>query len=387
MRRVTLLLLVFITTWMFLVPAGWAKEPATPELTLNEALTLALRQSEALKKAGLSVDKAEELRRQAADQLTFTPVLGGAGGFNPQVEIAWYSLLSADLSWQMSKRTRDAEEDRLVLNTCRKYWDVLAAQEKVRAAEAGVREAELALRQTRALVRVGMSAPGMSPQLALAGAEAALAGARTGLAQARNGLDTTCEGLNELIGLWPQDRPVLTGAPEFGPVEVDSLDAHVRRVLEQSPAVWLANEGVTLAGYAQELMWARGQYTPYKVRQIEVEQARLDAVSASDAVRLATREFYYALQNLEAAHAAALEGVRAAAEARRVTRLRQEVGMATAADVAEREAALAEAEQSLFDLVCRHAYLKLAFQKPWAVSAGGTGTGAGAGSPEQPQQP
>ncbi|MEW6540406.1 MAG: hypothetical protein AB1402_02170 [Bacillota bacterium] len=38
--------------------------------------------------------------------------------------------------------------------------------------------------------------------------------------------------------------------------------------------------------------------------------------------------------------------MRTAAEARRVTRLRQDVGMATAADVAEREAALAEAEQA-----------------------------------------
>ncbi|ACA60607.1 TolC family protein [Candidatus Desulforudis audaxviator] len=373
MRRVLVLLFTVIAaTWMFLVPAGWAKEPATPELTLNEAVTLAIRQSAALKKAGLDVDKAEELRRQAADQLTFTPVRGGS--YDPRVEIAWYSLLSADLNWQMSKRTQNVEEDRLVLSTCRKYWDVLKAKEKVRAAEAGVRKAELALRKTRALARVGMSAPGMSPQVALAGAEAALAGARTGLAAARNELDAAYEGLNQLTGFWPQYRPVLVDSVEFRPVEVDNLDVHVQRVLESSPAVWLANEGVTLAKYAQELMWARGQYTPYKVRQIEVEQAELDAVSARDAVRLATRELYYSLRSLEAAHAAALEQVKAAQEALRVTLLAREVGMATAADVAEREAALAEAEQELFDLACQHAYLKLAFQKPWAVSAGGTGS-------------
>ncbi|MBE0467278.1 MAG: TolC family protein, partial [Candidatus Desulforudis sp.] len=291
--------------------------------------------------------------------------------YDPQFEASWYALLSADLSWQMSKRSKSAEEDQLVLDTVQKYWAVPQAQEKVDVAELRVPQAELALKITRLQVQVGLApAPGMSPQQALSSAEAALAKARADLATAQNELDSAYEALNRTIGLWPQDRPVLVDGLEFEPVEVDDLDMHVRRVLDASPSIWLAEEAVTMAEYAQELMWAKGQYTPYEVREIEARQAKLDASSARDAVRQATRDLYYTVRNLENAYTVAGEGVKTAEEALRITRLLFEVGMVTATEVTKQEVALAEAEQARFDLAVQHAYTKLAFQKPWAIGTG-----------------
>ncbi|MEW6458992.1 MAG: TolC family protein [Bacillota bacterium] len=368
MRRVLALAAAVIAGVLLIVSVAWAAEPASPGLSLNEAIGRALAKSKTLQKAGLEIDKKYEQRTGASDNLTFTPTLGET--YDPRVEQAWYSLLSADLAWRMSKRAQDAAEDRLVLETCQKYWAVLKAQEKAAAAELKVRQAELALRQTRARVQVGLSTAGMSPQLALGSAEAALAGARTGLATAENELDSAYEALNLLLDFAPQYRPVLVDRVQFQPLEVQDLDVHVQRVLEDSPAVWLAAEGVTMAEYYQELMWAAGgQYTPHQVRKIELEQARLDAASARDTARLITRGLYYSIQSLEEAYASVAEKVKTAEEALRVAALAQSVGMATAAEVAEREAALAEARKDLFDLVCQHAYLKMAFQKPWAVSS------------------
>ena len=348
------------------VSTAWAKEPATPELTLNQAVTLAIQHSTALKVAGLGVDKAGEQRQYASDQLTFVPVLGG--NYDPRVQTAWYSLLSADLGWEMSKRSQDAEEDRLVLSTCQKYWDVQKAQQKVQVAELSLKKADLGLRKTRAQVQAGLSAPGMSPQLALQTAEMALAGSKAGLVGAQNDLDLAYTALNQVIGVWPEDRPVLVDTVQFKPIEVENLDTHIQRVLETSPSIWLAGEGVTMAKYAQELMWASGQYTPYEIRKIEVKEAEYTALSARDAVKLGTRELYYALRGLEEAYSTAEKGVETAEEALRVARLMKELGMVTAADVAEREAAFAEAKQGLLDLGCQHAYMKLAFQKPWAMT-------------------
>jgi outer membrane protein TolC len=348
------------------VSSAWSKEPAKPEITLNQAVTLAIQHSTALKLADLGVDKAEEQRQYRSDQLTFTPVLGG--GYDPRLEVAWYSLLSADLGWQMSKRSQSTEEDRLVLSTCQRYWGVLKAQEKVQAAEADMRKADLGLRKTRAQVQVGLSAPGMSPKLALQTAEMALVGAKAGLVSAQNDLDLAYVALNQSIGLWPEDRPVLTDTVEFKAVEVDNLDTHIQRVLEASPSIWLAEEGVTMAKYAQELMWASGQYTPYEIRKIEVKEAEYSALSARDAVTLGTRELYYGLRGLEEAYITAEKGLETAEEALRVVQLMKELGMVTTVDVADREAAFAEAKQGLLDLACQHAHMKLAFQKPWAIT-------------------
>jgi len=365
-RRTVQVLLVTVLALAFTCGLAWGKEPATPELTLNETITLAIQHSTTMKTAGLAVDKAGEQRKYASDQLTYTPVLGGS--YDPRLEAAWYTLLSADLGWEMSKRNQNAEEDRLVLSACQKYWDVLKAQEKVKAAELGLKKADLALRKTRAQVQAGLSAPGMSPQLALQTAEMGLTGSKAGLVGAQNDLDLAYTALNQVIGVWPEDRPVLVDTVQFKPIEVENLDTHIQRVLETNPSIWLAGEGVTMAKYAQELMWAAGQYTPYEIRKIEVKEAEYTALSARDAVKLGTRELYYALRGLEEAYSTAEKGVETAEEALRVARLMKELGMVTTADVAEREAAFAEAKQGLLDLGCQHAYMKLAFQKPWAMT-------------------
>ncbi len=373
MRKIVITFLFILLTLLW-VPACWAgKEPATPELKLNEVISLALKNSENLEKYKLDIDKTSEKRDQASDQLNYTPIPGG-GTYDPQVQVAWYSLLTADLNWLMSKRTYIAQEDRLVLDTCQKYWNVLKAQDNVRCKELAVTQSGLALRRVQAMVRLGMTPPempsGTAPSAALAAAESSLAGALANLAQAQNDLNTAYEALNQPIGLWPEDRPVLVDEVKFELLPEDDLDAAAQRVLENSPTVWLAEESVNLAGYASQLMWHSGQYSPYEVRKIEEEQAQLNAVSTKDAVKLLTRSLYYTVRNLEAGREAAEKAVAVSEESLRVAKLMYDLGMITKENLVQREVSLAEARQSLLSLDVQHAYTKLAYQKPWAMSTG-----------------
>lgn len=95
-------------------------------------------------------------------------------------------------------------------------------------------------------------------------------------------------------------------------------------MLEASPNVWLAEQGRTLAQWSLEMPSATGSYQDYAVRKAEAEKVELSAA----------------------------------------------------------ELELAQARAALKNLVRQHAYLKLAFQKPWAASGGGSslsGTGSGSG--------
>lgn len=351
-----------------------AKEPATPQLKLSEAIDMAIKNSESIKKSSLEIDKSKEKRENASDKLTFTPVSGGS--YDPGVEAAWYGLLSADLTWMMSKKSYTSEEDRLVLDVCKKYWNVQKSLSEVKVKETSYSLAELSLRRVQAMVRLGMtppdSPPGASPQAALEAAGAQLAGAKSELTKARNTLNSDYEALNQLLGLWPEDRPALVDEVNFEILKIDNLDTEVQRVIETSPQIWLAGEKVNLAKYAYEMMWASGQYTPYEVRKIEKEQAELDAISAKDAVRLATRGLYYTVKNLEGGIAASEKAVAGAEEALRVAKLQYELGMITKENLLKTEVSLAQARQTNLDLIRQHAYMKLAFQKPWAVSGSGT---------------
>ncbi|MHB1044093.1 MAG: TolC family protein [Eubacteriales bacterium] len=372
MRKVMIALstLLIICLWG---SASWAKEPATPQLKLNEVIDIAIKHSDSVKKSSLEIDKAKEQRENASDQLTFTPVSGGS--YDPGVERAWYSLLSADLTWNMSKKSHTTEEDRLVLDVCQKYWNVQKSMNEVRVKEVSCSLSEVALRRVQAMVRLGMTPPelppGTSPQSAISSAEGDLARAKSDLTKAENKLNSDYEAINQLLGLWPEDRPALVEEVNFEILEIDNLDTEVQRVIETSPKIWQAEEQITLAKYAYELMWASGSYKSYEIRKAEKEQTELDAVSAKDAVRLATRSLYYTAKNLEAGILAAEKSVVGAEEALRVAKLQYELGMITKENLLKSEGSLSQAKQTLMDLTQQHAYMKLAFKKPWAVSSSG----------------
>lgn len=347
---------------LLVAQGGWqaaqAKEPATPELSLNRAIELALTQSESVKKATKEVDRTEEWRNYRSDQLDYTPTEPPG---NALVEVAWAQLLSADLSWRMSKKSLTAEQDKVALDTCKKYFDVLAAQEKLKSAEASLSNARKQLQVARALYNVGMAT-----QAALMAAEAQYQAAQATLNAAQNDLDKGYVLLNQLVGLWPEDRPVLTDKVDFKALQITNLDYEVEKVLESCPTVWLAQETVTMKKYLEDMTLYTGEYRPYQARKIEVEQAELDALTTKEMFERITRSLYYGVKNLEESYAGAEQGVRAAQENLKVVKAKYEVGLATSAEVAAAEKSLAEAQYTAYNLACQHAYMKLAFEKPWA---------------------
>ncbi|RKO65780.1 TolC family protein [Desulfofundulus salinus] len=356
-----------------------AGEPARPELSLNKAIEMAVKQNKALKKAELEIKRTEALREEAADQLDFTPT--GGSGYDPQVEAAWASLLQADLTWRMSKKSYDARLDGITLAACQLYWNVLKAQENVKVKELALELARLELQKSQSAYRLGLtgklqsnSAGGtVAAVKGLEQARAEMVKAESELAAAQNELDKAFVELNQLVGLWPEDRPVLVDKLEFYPLQVSNLDTEVNRVLESSPSVWLAEQEVVQKKYTTDLMWARGQYTPYDARQAEMEQTELDAQSVKDAVGLQVRNLYYTLKNLEESYRSAEQAATMAGEELRAKQFMYQVGLATRADVLTAEVNLARAKYALTELAAQHAYNKMVFQKPWAPAYSGTG--------------
>ena len=362
MRKVSVVILITVLVTALASGLAWGKEPATPELTLSQSIDIAGQYSKTVKKAQLDVDRTGELRTYRYDQLDYVPI--GIPN-NQAIEIAWSSMLSADLQWQMSKKSLGMEEDRLVLDVCRKYWDVLVARENMTTRKQALQQAELDVRKVRVSSRVGLVTP-----LTLSQAEMGLIEAKTNLAEADNELTQAYIKLNRLLGLWPQDRPVLTDALEFNPVQVDNLEAAVQRVIETSPAIWLAQERATMQKHLEDLMFYTGDYRPYQARKIEVKQAELDAADAKETMRVLTRNLYYNVINMEEMYRTLEEAVKVAEENLRVTGIKYELGMLTRADVVAAETALADTRQKTLAVLSQQAYYRLAFQKPWAMDMG-----------------
>ncbi|MGI9951497.1 TolC family protein [Moorellaceae bacterium AZ2] len=73
-----------------------------------------------------------------------------------------------------------------------------------------------------------------------------LVSARAELAQAQESLEEAYRGLNQLLRLSLDARPVLAGEPEFVPLEVADVQAEITRIVEASPDVWQLNEKIKL---------------------------------------------------------------------------------------------------------------------------------------------
>ncbi|MDK2887871.1 MAG: hypothetical protein PWP72_749 [Thermoanaerobacter sp.] len=376
MKKWILSILMAALAFFNVLQPAMAGEPARPELSLSKAIEMAVKQNKALKIDELEIERTEALREEAADRLSFTPT--GDSGYDPEVEAAWYSLLQADLTWRMSRKSYDARLDGITLAVCQLYWNVLKAQENVKVKELALELARLELRKSQSAYRLGLTGRLQSSGSAasvkgLEQAVADVAEAESALAAAQNELDKAYLKLNQLVGLHPGDRPVLVDKLEFSPLQVADLDTEVNRVLENSPSVWLAEQKVTQKKYATDLMFASGQYTPYDVRQAELAQAELDARNARDAVEMQVRELYHTLKSLEESYRSAERAAATAREELKEKQVMYRLGLATGADVLAAEVNLASANYALTELAAQYAYNKMVFQKPWAPAYSGTG--------------
>ncbi|WP_338824241.1 hypothetical protein MHOCP_23390 [Moorella humiferrea] len=364
MRYLSILLLTFLLGICFMVPQALGEpDSSVTILTLQQAIDLALQHDINLQNANLEVDKTEKQREIAAEVINFTPLMGSS--YDEATQENWMNLLYADLAWRKSKKTLEANRDSLVLRTCKSYWDVQTAQEEVALKEKLEQQALVNLQKARAGAMAGTVS-----EYDLMGIENQWQQARNNVKLAKQALDDTYSSFNDLIGLDANDRPVLSDKPIFEPLKIDNLDYEIQRVIAESPSVWLAQQQVTLKKWAYDMVYSSGSYTPYKVRQIELEQAELNAASAEEAIAQVTRSLYYQIKNVEENYNTALEALKVAEEQLRIAKVKYDVGMATKSDVIAAEVAVAQAQQTINDLVRNHAYLKLAFAKPWAASGG-----------------
>lgn len=337
----------------------WAAEPASPNLTLNDAVTKALANSKSVKNAAVEVDSTRILRDQKAEDVGF--ILTEPSG-NLSIDAAFANLLTTDLTWQMSYKTLTVQQDSVALGACKKYWDVQQSLVALDAARTSLKQADQDILKARVSQRVGLIS-----NADLIAAEAKYASAKGSLDKAQNDLETAYTALNQAIGLASGDRPVLVEELTFTPLDKDvNLDVAVNHTLQKSPSIWLANEKVNIQKYAKESIYFTGSYTQYEVRNNNVTQAVNDYASTKEAAETLTRNLYYSVRTLEENYPAAEQAVKLAEENLRVGQVKYQVGMATRADVAALETALAQARQSLLQIKANHAYYKLAFDKPWA---------------------
>lgn len=134
LKRIGVILMLLFINIGVLTPMATAKEPVTPQLSLNEAVSLALANDNSIKKATKEIDRTQELRDSAGRNILYTPT----GPVNDGNAVSAYkNALNAELTYQKSIKDLTVAQEAVVYTTCSKYWALVSAQQKVKIAGNG----------------------------------------------------------------------------------------------------------------------------------------------------------------------------------------------------------------------------------------------------------
>ncbi|MGI6492387.1 MAG: TolC family protein [Pelotomaculum sp.] len=363
--RKYLFLLAACTLLLWAAGPAWAAETDTLELDLNATIERALKHSERVKAAGFALESAEISREQAEKDLYITEVNIGMTYTGAAYEASYANLLTSNLSWRMSEKSLTAEQDAVALKACNQYWELKKALVGVDTAMLALQKANADWQKASAFKQVGLIT-----NAEVLGASTALASAKASLEDAEIALEKAYVSFNQMIGLKPDARPVLTEEVVYEPLDPETdVDFLVAKAIADSPAVWQAEQQLDMKTILADLAFYTGDYTPYKIRKIDTQQAELNIATAKDATDTLTRSLYYGIRTLEEKYPAAKQAVELSEENLRVAEAKFRAGMAVRADVVAAQSSLADARQGLMQLEVNHAYLKLALEKPWAYAA------------------
>ncbi|PKM77564.1 MAG: hypothetical protein CVU90_06865 [Firmicutes bacterium HGW-Firmicutes-15] len=354
------LLIIATTSQGIMASESQGDQTVGKTLTFEQAADLALKNSTTIKSADYNIESGELVRNASADNAKCIP----SDGTNSTASRAYTSLVSADISWNMSKKTRTLEGDKLELSVYKEYINMIKAIENLNYAQVTLKNTQWQWNVAQINYQVGITS-----QTQKNASDTELKAAQNSLRLAEIALDTEYQTFNKLVGLNPTERPVLAEKPNYSLLKIDDLQSSVTRTLEQSPSVWKVDQSVIQAQLAIELYdWSSSSTSPYKTKQIALTQAELSASETKEQVAQAVRDLYNSICNQEETYNTQQEAIKLAEDTLRVKRVMFEIGMATKTDVQTAELALEKAKKDLNATIYQHEYLKLTFAKPWAAS-------------------
>jgi outer membrane protein len=357
-------LLFSLAAPVYAADASNAQSTSQQTLTYEQAIQKALSSSYSLQNAQADIDRAEEVKEKAADNVLYTP----AGPGNSYANKAYTGYAKAEIGYSMQKKKLTVEEDSIAYSVREAYNAVLQALEKKKLADQSVENAYLQNNIARYKQMQGLISDYEADK-----ADKTYQSELKNQKAAVTAVDNAYEKLNQLIKVPANTRLNLTDYPTFKKLENVDLEAHVAQVLDENPSIWLAGKNIDLARLDLDLYTFNDKTNPdsYKAKQIDVDKAQYTYSDARDKTAQGVRNIYYNIRQLEENYDVLQQKLKMAEDALRLAQVQFDVGVITKAELSSARLAVEQLKQQLADTTISHDNLIQAFEKPWAVTSAG----------------
>jgi outer membrane protein len=335
---------------------------AQQQLTVQQALDMAMASSSSLISSSYGIDQAKNKVIQQTEpitglsNLTFTP----SGNTSAATEGTFNTLVAANLSWEQAKKALQAGQDTVTYQVYSAYYAILQDEAGLDAAQQSFNLADLQQRVTNLEYQVGGAS-----QYDVIQENQSYAAVQTSLDTAKANLDTDYQKFNQLVGLATGDRPVLTDQPSFAPLVIGSLDAEVSRVLGSDFNISSAQNTVT--EQQEGLTVVSQDPAANKSSADTLGAAQQNLVSTQNSVSQAERTLYHTITNLESNQDSLQQALTTAETNLKITQVKYDVGMDTKIDLQTAQSSLNSAQLALLKNTVSHQLDVMAFETPWAA--------------------
>jgi outer membrane protein TolC len=321
--------------------------------------------STTLNSASSEVEKANNdlntTQTQNAATLTYTPSSGSAvpTSVSSGLESAINSLTAANLKVTLQQRLLQTGQDSVVYAVYQDYLAIVQDEAALDAVQQAFNLADLNQRVTNLEYQVGGDSQDDVIQ-----ENQRYAAAQTNLDTAKANLTNAYLKFNQLVGLTPDDRPVLTDQPSFAPLVIGSLDAEVSRVLAGSPSILQAQDSVssdktamTVVSYVPSANMANGD---------TLNEAENGLAAAENTAAQNERALYHTITTLESSQDSLQQALTAAETNLKMTQVEYDVGMVDKIDLETAQSSLTSAQLALLENTVSHQMDVMSFETPWA---------------------
>lgn len=331
MRKVFWVILVVWCSMLLGFSAFGDEAKTPPALSLQEAVTLGLQESRAIRRAELNVKLQEVAYREGKANLLLSPSV--------------VSELQLENAWRSAQRSFALSRMQLALQIEEAYYNVLKAERALNLAQENLARLEKQLEDVRMKFSLGVVA-----RIDVLRSELEVDRARLEVERAKENLVLSRMNFGSILGKGLGAQFTLSSSLEFTPETMD-LDACIQYALEHRPEVKEKEEALALRKKELEVITS---YTPPLEREkakINLAIAELELADVRESIILEVRQRFSELLAAQKNVPIAEKGVAVARETLNVQRARFEAGVITLLDLLDAQNDLYEAENNYLQAV------------------------------------
>lgn len=330
-------------------------------LTYEQALEKVTNVNSNLKNKRYSVEKAEEVFDRASLAVGSMRSSGQGQGLDDlQTNIAMQGHLGSEISLKVAKKELEVTEEQIAYDVWSMFFTILESEHEYKLTEKQLAHDELSLKVAELKLANGLESQYNVNQL-----KNDIEQSKQKMQILDKSIGTHYLKLNEMLGNVSSERYNLKIDSSWELMMNFDFDFHIRKMKAEDPYLFMQEKGIEAKQLGLDLYVYNANQDPYRVKEIDLMQAKLDLSSAKSRYDQVMQSRYNQLQQLEEQYQIVELNQQKLEESYKLLQAQYKLGMVTELQLQEVKLGLDKIQFEMYKLENQYYTLKRVIEKPY----------------------